>query len=101
MERQSWTIGELAAECGLTVRALRHFEDKGLLRAVARTSGGHRTYGRSDVEQVYRIVALRALGLPLAQVGAALDSAPALEQSMVDQMAQGREELEQLVVLRA
>ncbi len=54
MERQSWTIEELAGECGRTVRALRHFEDKGLLHGVGvaavvsrrpGTDGGRRLTG--------------------------------------------------------
>lgn len=100
MHRDSWTIGELATECGLTVRALRHFEDKGLLRPIDRTPGGHRSYGRADVEQVYRIVALRALGLPLAQIAEALESPPALAQSLRDQLAHVDHELADLSALR-
>jgi DNA-binding transcriptional MerR regulator len=52
------------------------------------------------VEQIYRIVALRALGLSLAQIGAALDSAPALEQSLADQLARVEADITQLVALR-
>ncbi|HEU5266376.1 MAG TPA: MerR family transcriptional regulator [Jatrophihabitans sp.] len=99
--RDSWTIGELAAESGLTVRALRHFEELGLLGAIDRTAGNRRTYHRTDVEQVYRVVALRSLGLPLAQIAAVLTSPPALDQALTDQLAHVDAQLAALSALRA
>ncbi len=66
-------VGELAAATGLTVRTLRYYEEIGLLAASARSAGGHRLYSAADVERLYRICLLRRLGLPLAEVGRALD----------------------------
>src|SRR3954468_22990308 len=66
------TVGELASASGLTVRTLHHWDDIGLLRPAERSGAGHRRYSSKDVERLYRIVALRRLGLPLDQVGAAL-----------------------------
>jgi DNA-binding transcriptional MerR regulator len=97
---RTWTIGELAAECGLTVRALRHFEDAGLLGGIGRTSGGRRVYARADVERVYRIVALRSLGLPLALIAVALESPTALEQALAAQLAQLDRQVADLTDLR-
>lgn len=98
---ERWTIGELAAECGLTVRALRHFEDVGLLGDVRRTSAGQRTYDRPDVERVYRVVALRSLGLPLARIASALESPAALRESLTGQLAQLDRQLADLTALRS
>jgi DNA-binding transcriptional MerR regulator len=100
MDEPSWTIGELAEQCGLTVRALRHFEPKGLLPAVERTSSGHRVYRVSTVERVYQVVALRGLGLSLAQIADALESPPALARSLADQLAHVEQELADLGALR-
>jgi DNA-binding transcriptional MerR regulator len=86
MHQQSLTIGQLAAETGLTVRTLRHFEDKGLLGRVARSGAGQRRYGRHEVERLYQVIALRAFGLPLAQIAAVLDSPPTLGQALADQL---------------
>jgi DNA-binding transcriptional MerR regulator len=97
---QRWTIGELADECGLTVRALRHFEELGLLGDIGRTSGGRRSYDRADVERVYRVVALRSLGLPLARIAAALESPAALRESLSGQLAQLDRQLADLTALR-
>jgi MerR family transcriptional regulator, thiopeptide resistance regulator len=66
-------VGELATASGLTVRTLHYYEEIGLLVASERTEGGHRLYSDSDVERLYRICLLRRLGLPLAEIGRALD----------------------------
>jgi DNA-binding transcriptional MerR regulator len=68
-----WKIGELAAATGLTIRTLHHYDEIGLLAAGERSEGGHRLYGPRDVERLYRILALRELGLSLADIAAAID----------------------------
>jgi len=60
-------IGELSRLTGVSVRALRHYEQNHLLDAV-RTSSGHRRFARGDVENVRRIRLLLNAGLPLAIV---------------------------------
>lgn len=65
-------VGQLAAQTGLTVRTLHHYDRLGLLRPSARTPAGYRCYSAADVERLYRIRALRALGLPLAEIAAVL-----------------------------
>lgn len=66
-------VGELAAATGLTVRTLHYYEEVGLLVPAARTDAGHRAYSDADVERLYRICLLRGLGLPLGEIGRALD----------------------------
>jgi DNA-binding transcriptional MerR regulator len=73
MDQRRWKIGELAAAAGLTVRALRHFDDIGLLRPAERSPAGHRWYTGDDVRRLYRIVALRQLGIPLSEITQSLD----------------------------
>ena len=70
----SMTVGDLASASGLTVRTLHHWDDIGLLRPAERSGAGHRRYSPADVERLYRIVALRRLGMSLEAVGAALEA---------------------------
>ncbi|GAB3982718.1 MerR family transcriptional regulator [Plantactinospora veratri] len=70
-----WSIGELARATGTTVRTLHHYDEIGLLRAAERTSSGHRRYTEGDLRRLYRIRALRGLGLSLEEVAAALAGA--------------------------
>ncbi|MFF7215115.1 MerR family transcriptional regulator [Streptomyces sp. NPDC008238] len=67
-DRQLWSIGEVARATGTTVRTLRHYDEIGLLGASARTASGHRRYTAGDVRRLYRVRALRGLGLPLDEI---------------------------------
>ena len=60
-----WKVGELASATGLTVRTLHHYERIGLLSPAQRTEGNQRLYDEGDVVRLYRIRALRDLGLSL------------------------------------
>lgn len=65
---QTWRIGALAAETGLTVRTLHYYDSIGLVSPSARTSGGHRIYDTGDVERLYAVFVLRRLGMPTAAI---------------------------------
>ena len=67
-----WSTGELARASGTTVRTLRHYDEIGLLSASDRTPAGHRRYTARDVRRLYRVRALRALGLSLDEVATVL-----------------------------
>lgn len=60
-------IGELARRTGTTPKALRLYEARGLLGAVAR-AGSYRQYGEADVARVQLIRQALALGLRLAEL---------------------------------
>lgn len=68
-----WSIGELARATGTTVRALYHYDDIGLLRASERTASGHRRFTAGDVRRLYRLRALRSLGLSLEEIAGVLE----------------------------
>ncbi|MEU4151636.1 MerR family transcriptional regulator [Streptomyces sp. NPDC026659] len=51
-----WSIGELAQASGVSVRALRHYDGIGLLRASGRTASGHRRYTEQDLRRLYRVL---------------------------------------------
>jgi DNA-binding transcriptional MerR regulator len=55
-------IGELAAKTGVTVRALRYYEEQQLLTSV-RGDGGQRRYSDSAVDRVQLIQLLYSAGL--------------------------------------
>jgi MerR family transcriptional regulator, thiopeptide resistance regulator len=72
---ETWSVGELAAATGLTVRTLHHYDEIGLARPSRRSAAGHRRYTDSDVRRLHRIVALRGFGFGLAEIAALLDGA--------------------------
>jgi DNA-binding transcriptional MerR regulator len=61
-------VGALARRTGLSVRALHHYDQIGLLSPSRRTSSGHRLYGIDEVRRLQQIVSLRQLGLSLEDI---------------------------------
>lgn len=61
-------IGELAGHAGMTVPAVRFYEQAGLLPKPDRTSAGYRVYGASDLHRLQLIRHAKSLGFSLAEV---------------------------------
>jgi MerR family transcriptional regulator, copper efflux regulator len=66
-------IGDAAAAAGSTPRALRFYEQQGLLPPPRRTVTGQREYGPGEVARVRIIRELLSLGLTVADVAACAD----------------------------
>ena len=63
-------IAEVADEVGLTTRAIRYYEELGLLKPAARSDGAYRLYDADDVERLRVIKGLRDdAGFSLAEIG--------------------------------
>lgn len=60
-------IGEVAKATGLTLRALRFYEGRGLVKPL-RTAGGRRVYGRGELARLNAAVALKRAGFSLAKI---------------------------------
>lgn len=67
------TVGEVARLAGVSVRTLHHYDELGLVVPSDRTDAGYRLYDHDDLERLQEVLALRATGLPLAEVRAVLD----------------------------
>ena len=96
---------EAARRLGISPKALRLYEQRGLIAPV-RSDAGWRAYGPKDIERASEIVALRALGFSLAQVArvltgdaSGLEPALAAHQSTLE--ARLREAVEALDRLRS
>jgi DNA-binding transcriptional MerR regulator len=70
------TISQVAAYAGVTVRAVRHYHQIGLLPEPARDHSGYRTYDAAAVVRLIRIHTLADAGVPLARVQELLDASP-------------------------
>jgi DNA-binding transcriptional MerR regulator len=62
------TIGQLAAHAGVTVRAVRHYHQRGLLPEPERDASGYRRYDAQAVVDLIRIKTLSEAGVPLARI---------------------------------
>ena len=96
---------EAARQLGVSAKALRLYELRGLL-IPSRTVAGWRAYSAADMARAREIVALRALGLSLAEVGRVVlkgDAAavrPALATHQSNLESQARRLAEQIAKVR-
>lgn len=80
-------IGEVSQRSGVSVRMLRHYDRLGLVSPTTRTSGGYRDYSPDDIARLFRVIGLRALGVPLTGMAALLDTPESTEPTqMVDDL---------------
>ncbi|MFM8698876.1 MAG: redox-sensitive transcriptional activator SoxR [Phycisphaerales bacterium] len=68
-------IGEIARRTGLSVSAIRFYEDKRLIEPV-RTGGNQRRFLRSDIRRLSFILIAQRLGLSLGEIEAELAKLP-------------------------
>jgi DNA-binding transcriptional MerR regulator len=97
---ETWRVGEVATATGLTVRALHHYDEIGLVAPSARTSGGHRLYTGPDLVRLYQVTAMRQLGLSLEQIGDLLAERVGVRQVIDEQLDQVDKQIRTAVRLR-
>lgn len=72
-EAVHYKVGELAELTNKTVRALRLYEERGLLKPQSRSRGGYRLYGVAEVDRVRLIDALQSVGMSLTEIAELVD----------------------------
>lgn len=68
-------IGEIARRTGLSVSAIRYYEDQGLIEPV-RSGGNQRRFLRSDIRRLSFILIAQRLGLALGEIKLHLATLP-------------------------
>jgi MerR family transcriptional regulator, thiopeptide resistance regulator len=68
MKRQPLTVSQVAALTHLTVRALHHYDDIGLLKPSQRSAAGYRLYDEGDLRRLRQVLLFRELGFSLDAV---------------------------------
>ncbi|MEU1624313.1 MerR family transcriptional regulator [Streptomyces sp. NPDC020096] len=63
-----YSVGQVAAFAGVTVRTLHHYDEIGLLTASGRSHAGHRRYEEADLDRLQQILFYRELGFPLEEI---------------------------------
>jgi len=69
------SVGELSRRSGVSVSALHFYERQGLIEGW-RTGGNQRRYERAVLRRVAIVKVAQAVGIPLAEIRARLDSLP-------------------------
>ena len=105
-----YTTGELAKACGVTVRTVQFYDQRGILHPDALSEGGRRLYSEDDLKQMKIICFLRDTGLSLDTIGKLLreeDPSSVIsillgqqEQVLQDEIAERRDKLTRLEELK-
>ena len=61
-------IGELAEQAGISTKAIRYYEQIGILTPPARTASGYRTYDQTAIGRLGFVRAAQAVGLTLGEI---------------------------------
>jgi DNA-binding transcriptional MerR regulator len=94
-------VGQLAKQICLSVRTLHHYDEIGLLSPSIRTPAGHRLYNSKDISCLYRIQALKQLGLSLQQIADVIQqNSQSLPDIIAQQITNLDHEIEQAVQLK-
>ncbi|MBF8189925.1 MerR family transcriptional regulator [Nonomuraea sp. K274] len=102
------TIGQLADYAGVTIKAIRHYHERGLLAEPGRDSSGYRRYTAEDAIDLVKIRTLANAGVPLARIKDLLDADPdaltaaiaEIDHDLQDRIARLRRVRDQLAQLR-
>ena len=106
-----YTTGEMAKLCGITVRTVQFYDQRGILIPSALTEGGRRLYSEEDLKRMKIICFLRDTGLSLDTIGQLLKEedpgsviAVLLEQQeqvLQEEIGERREKLDRLAELKS
>lgn len=98
-----YTIKKFAKLSGVSARALRYYDEIGLLKPARITSAGYRIYGPQEVDRLQQILFYRQLDLKLAAIKNILDAPDYdVEQALNDQwwqLSQKKADIERLLVV--
>src|SRR6218665_843484 len=84
------TVKQVAKISGVSVRALHHYDEIGLLKPASIGRNRYRYYGQDELLRLQQILLHRELDIPLSEIGAILDD------PRFDQMAALRQQREKL-----
>ena len=70
------TIGQLADYAGVTIKAVRHYHQRGLLAEPPRDASGYRRYTAEHAVELVKIRTLAEAGVPLARIDELLAAEP-------------------------
>ena len=67
------TVGEVSTLLGVSVRALHHWDETGLVHPSRRSAAGYRLYCEADIMRIQQVLVYRQTGMNLAEIKMVLD----------------------------
>ncbi|MGN0474689.1 MAG: MerR family transcriptional regulator [Acutalibacteraceae bacterium] len=68
MPDKLYTAGELAKMAGVSLRTVRFYDSKGILKPIAHSDSGYRYYDCNSVERLQKILMMKFIGFSLEQI---------------------------------
>lgn len=100
MDEKAYTVKQVAAMAGVTIKTLHHYDALGLLRPARVSTAGYRLYGRTELERLQQIMFYRELDVPLREIQLLLDGETDRAQVLHEQsilLRARRERLDRLI----
>ena len=97
------TIREVTGKTGITVNALRYYDNKGLLHPTVRNQEGRKEWLYDDeaVRRAKRILLLRRIGIPVESIAAVLDKVDKMDRtvlkSRLEELREERKEIDEQI----
>ena len=106
----TYTTGEIAKLCGVTVRTVQYYDSRGILTPSQLSEGGRRLYSEDDVKRMRIICFLRELGFSIDAISKLLKEEhpenvimlliSGQEQELTVQLSEQKEKLNRLQALK-
>jgi DNA-binding transcriptional MerR regulator len=97
-----YTIQKLAGIAGISTRAIRFYDEIGLLKPARINSSGYRIYGQTETDRLQQILFYRELDVPLEQIKTIIDhpmfSGSEALQAHREQLLARRKQIDQLII---
>ncbi len=88
--KEKMTSGEIAKQAGVSTKALRIYDEKGLLKPVGLSEGNYKLYDKNSLIILEKIIALKHIGFSLEEIKSSLDND---EQSSIREMLEKQLEM--------
>ena len=105
-----YSTGEVAKLCGVSVRTVQYYDNRGILPPAELSEGGRRMYSEDDLQKMKMICFLRDLGLSINDIGKLLSEEhpekiidlvlAEQERALREELDDAKEKLEQTVFFR-
>ena len=88
--KEKMTSGEIAKQAGVSTKALRIYDEKGLLKPVGHSDGNYKLYDKSSLIILEKIIALKHIGFSLEEIKCSLEN---YEQSSIREILEKQLEM--------
>ena len=95
---QKYTTGEVAKLCGVSVRTVQYYDNRGIVCPSELSEGGRRLYSEEDLAKMKTVCFLRELDLPLGTIAELVkeeNSGEVISLILSEQMAAIQNEIEE------